>query len=108
MTRHLDSGFRKAGAQSPRKSPRVSIAASVKMRRRGRHNFTVQVFDLSREGCKLEFLERPQLDETVWVKFDGLEGLEATVCWVEGTCVGTEFLRPIHSAVFDMLVSRLK
>ena len=80
----------------------------VKMRRRGRHNFSVKVFDLSREGCKLEFLERLQLDETVWVKFEGLEGLEATVCWVEEKSAGVEFLRPIHSAVFDMLVGRLR
>lgn len=107
MKRDLDGGFRKPGVQAPRKSARVGIDAMVKLRRRGHHNFTVQVFDLSREGCKLEFLERPQLDETVWVKFAGLEGLEATVCWVEDNCAGAEFVRPMHSAVFDMLVSRL-
>jgi hypothetical protein len=108
MKRDMDSGIPKPGVQAPRKSPRVSIEAMVKLRRRGRHNFTVQVFDLSREGCKLEFMERPQLDEAVWVKFEGLEGLEATVCWVEGNCAGVEFVRPIHSAVFDMIISRLK
>ena len=108
MKKDMDGGFRNPGAQAPRKSTRVSIEAMVKLRRRGHHNFTVQVFDLSREGCKLEFLERPQLDETVWVRFEGLEGLEATVCWVEGKCAGVEFLRPIHAAVFDMIVSRLK
>jgi hypothetical protein len=78
MKRDLDSGFQKPGVQAPRKSARVQIGAMVKLRRRGHHNFTVQVFDLSREGCKLEFLERPQLDESVWVKFEGLEILEAT------------------------------
>jgi len=108
VTRDLDSGFRKPGVQAPRKSARVSIAAEVKLRRRGHHNFTVQVFDLSREGCRLEFLERPQLDETVWVKFEGLEGLEATVCWLDKTVAGVEFVRPIHPAVFDHLVSRLR
>lgn len=107
MKRELDSGFARARPQAPRKSPRVSTAAMVKLRRRGHHNFTVQVFDLSREGCKLEFLERPQLDETVWVKFEGLELLEATVCWVEGLHVGVAFARPIHPAVFDMILSRL-
>ncbi len=109
MKRELDSGFSKQKTtQAPRKSPRVSIAAMVKLRRRGHHNFTVQVFDLSREGCKLEFLERPQLDETVWVKFDGLEPLPATVCWTEANIAGVEFVRPIHAAVFDLLVSRLR
>ena len=108
MKRDLDSGFRKPQVQAPRKSPRVGIDASVRLRRRGHHNFTVQVFDLSREGCKLEFLERPQLDETVWVKFEGLEALQATVCWIESNVAGVEFVRPIHSAVFDLLVSRLR
>jgi len=86
----------------------VAIAAMVKLRRRGHHNFTVQVFDLSPEGCKLEFLERPQLDETVWVKFEGLDLLEATVCWLEAQCAGVEFARPIHPAVFELLVGRLR
>ena len=108
MTRDLDGGFRKPRAQAPRKSKRVSIEAMAKLRRRGHHNFTVQVFDLSREGCKLEFLERPQLDETLWVKFEGLEGLEAMVCWVDANVAGVEFVRPIHSAVFEMLVGRLR
>lgn len=108
MKRDLDSGFRKPPTQAPRRSARVAISASVKLRRRGRHNFTVQVFDLSAEGCKLEFVERPELDETVWVKFEGLEGLEAMVCWVEKTVVGVEFLRPLHQAVFEHVVGRLK
>ena len=106
--RDLDSGFRRPGAQAPRKSARVAIGAEVKLRRRGNHNFVVEAFDLSREGCKLEFVERPQLDETVWVKFEGLEPLEANVCWVEKFSAGIEFVRPIHAAVFEHLVSRLR
>lgn len=103
----LDGGSGKPEAKAPRKSARVPIRAMVKLRRRGHHNFTVQVHDLSQEGCKLEFLERPQLDETVWVKFEGLELLQAKVCWVEELCVGVEFTRPIHSAVFTHIVRRL-
>jgi hypothetical protein len=104
---HLDGGFGEPKAQAPRRSARVRIKAMVKLRRRGHHNFTVQVYDLSQEGCKLEFLERPQLDETVWVKVEGLELLQAKVCWVEELCVGVEFMRPIHSAVFTHIVRRL-
>jgi len=108
MKRDLESGFQKPKAQAPRKSARIRIGAMVKLRRRGHHNFTVQAYDLSREGCKLEFMERPQLDETVWVKFENLELLQATVCWIEDLCVGVEFIRPIHSAVFDMLIRRFR
>ena len=52
-------------------------------------------------------MERPQLDETVWVKVEGLELLQATVCWIEGLCAGVEFERALHPAVFDMLMQRL-
>jgi hypothetical protein len=99
--------FFERAVRAPRKSDRVPIRAMVKLRRRGHHNFTVHVHDLSPEGCKLEFLERPEIDETVWVKFEGLELLQATVCWIEELRVGVEFERPIHSAVFDHIVARL-
>lgn len=106
--RNLDSGFREPQVQAPRRSARVQIQAEVKLRRRGSHNFLVQAFDISPEGCKLEFLERPELDEMVWVKFEGLEPLQASVCWIENVFVGVEFTRPIHKAVFDLMLSRLR
>jgi hypothetical protein len=67
----------------------------------------VNVHDISPEGCKLEFVERPRLDETVWVKFEGLDAVESNVCWVRGSDVGIEFVRPIYPSVFDGLVRRL-
>ena len=107
MSRDPKSYFERAISPA-RKSERVEIRAMVKLRRRGHHNFTVKVYDLSREGCKLEFLERPELDETVWVKFEGLELLQAKVCWLEDLCVGVEFERPLHPAVFELFTDRLK
>ena len=77
------------------------------LRRPGQHSYRVKVFDVSLHGCKGEFVERPKLDEHVWVKFEGLEALEAVVCWIRGFEVGLEFENPIHPAVFDMLVSKL-
>ena len=55
-----------------------------------------------------EFVERPNLDELVWVKIDGLQPLEAMVCWIRLFEVGLEFERPIHPAVFEMLVKQLQ
>jgi hypothetical protein len=46
------------------------------------------------------------IEERVWLKFDGLEALESDVCWLEGSTLGVEFSRPLHSAVFNMLVDR--
>jgi hypothetical protein len=41
------------------------------------------------------------------LKFDGLEALEAEVCWVDGFVAGLQFDKPIHPAVFDLLLERL-
>lgn len=107
MTRDPKSFFERAMG-SPRGSERIPIEAMAKLRRRGHHNFSVKAYDLSPHGCQLEFMERPQLEETVWVKFEGLELLQATVRWVENMRVGVEFERPLHAAVFDQIVGTLR
>ena len=91
-----------------RKSARVPLAAEVQLRRSGQHHYKVSAFDLSPEGCKLEFVERPGLDETVWVKFDGYDAIQSSVCWIEGHTVGIEFLRPIYPSIFELMIARLK
>jgi hypothetical protein len=91
-----------------RKSARVPLKAEVQLRRSGQSNYLVNVHDISPEGCRLEFVERPRLDETVWVKFERLDAIEAIVCWLKGSDVGIEFTRPIHPAVFDVLVKRFR
>jgi hypothetical protein len=91
----------------PRRSDRVSLTGDVTLRRIGKSNFRVTVADASPEGCKVELVERPSVDEHVLVKFDGLEPLEAEVCWVDGFTAGLKYARPMHPAVFDLLVARL-
>jgi hypothetical protein len=86
---------------------RVQISAEIALRRVGRQHYTAKVFDLSNHGCKVEFVERPRLDELVWVKFESLEAIEAEVCWVDGFHGGLKFLRPIYPAVYDLLLARM-
>jgi hypothetical protein len=107
---HVNEDSGKAGKPSPRprRSPRIPLAAEVQLRRSGHHHYVVNAYDVSPEGCKLEFVERPRLDETVWVKFDGLDAVQSTVCWVEGHNVGVEFERALYPSVFELLVARLK
>lgn len=93
------------GPGETRKRKRVPLTAEVGVRRSGFHSFRVRVFDASPEGCKIEFVERPSLGERVWVKFDGLEGIEATVRWLDDHIGGVHFELPLHEAVFQQLVS---
>ena len=82
--------------------------AEVALRRASQLNYRVRAYDLSQHGCRLEFVERPELDELVWVKFEGLNAIEGLVSWIDGFLVGIEFAQPIHPAVFDALVPRLR
>jgi hypothetical protein len=91
----------------PRRFERTTLTAEVSMRRLGKHTFKVQVFDASPDGCKLELVDKPRIDEHVLVKFDGLEALEAEVCWIDGNQAGMRFEKTIHPAVFGLLLDRL-
>ena len=103
----MDDPANKGAEPTPRKSARSAVTAEVALRRFGHGTYRVKMCDLSPFGCKLEFVERPLLDELVWVKFDELEGLEASVCWVDGFAAGLEFRKPIHPAVFELLLRKL-
>ena len=107
MKDSLDTGGKSAKTPSPRKSVRVGLAAEVSLRRSGQKNYRANVYDISQHGCKVEFVERPALDEMVWIKFEGLEAIEALVCWVDDFAAGLEFQRPVHPAVFEVLLERL-
>ncbi len=92
----------------PRKAERLELRVEASLRRFGRPSYRVTTFDVTRYGCKTEFIERPTIYEHVWIKFAGLESIEAIVCWVEKSNLGLMYKNPIHPAVFDMLFDRLK
>lgn len=90
-----------------RRTGRASIEAEVGLRVLGRNNYRVWVRDLSTDGCKVDLVERPREGDHMSVKFDGLEALDADVCWVEGHTAGLMFKNRIHPAVFELLLQRL-
>ena len=102
----MDQQFNRSTAN--RRERRTDIHADVSLRRVGHHPFRVRVYDASPSGCRIEFIEQPSLAERVWIKFEGLEPIEASVCWVRGMAGGVEFRRPIHPAVFERLLGTLK
>ena len=78
-----------------RRSERVALDADVSLAAPRQLSYRVRVFDASLHGCRVEFVERPALAEQLWVKFDGLQPLEAEVCWVDGFIAGVTFFQPI-------------
>jgi hypothetical protein len=97
----------KSPAIQPRRHERVSVVGEVSMRRAGKHPFRVHIYDLSPEGCKAEFVDRPELGEMLWIKFDGMDAFEADVRWIVPPTLGLKLTRSMYPAVFDLLVDRL-
>ena len=90
-----------------RVSSRVPARVQVHVRKPGGPMWAAEVTDVSPEGCCIGWVSRPRVDDALWVKFDGLEALDARVCWVEGKNAGLQFTRPIHAAVIDLMIARL-
>ena len=98
-----------AKEQIARKAKRAALAGTeVKARRIGQTPYNVRIFDLSPEGAKIEVIERPRVGEQLMLKFDGLEVLQSEVCWIDGFIAGLKFERPLHPAVFDLLLARMR
>ena len=95
-------------AKVARKAVRFPADSEVSLRRVGHVKFQVNVRDISPDGCRIDLIERPRIGESLHLKFEGLEVVECKVRWVEGYIAGLEFVRPIHPAVFDLLMLRLK
>lgn len=91
----------------PRKHNRIGLDVQLALRRTSRQAYYGRALDLSPLGCRVEFVERPKINEVMWVKLEGLDAIEATVRWVDGFFGGLEFVRPIYPVVFDMLLKRL-
>jgi hypothetical protein len=90
----------------PRRAERIAIYGEASLRRAGRITYRVRTFDVTRFGCRCEFVERPSIRERVWIRFDGLQSLESDVRWVENTEVGLHFRNEVHPAVFDLLIAQ--
>ncbi|MEO7411285.1 MAG: PilZ domain-containing protein, partial [Sphingomicrobium sp.] len=95
-------------AKVPRRALRFPADSQVSLRRLSNLKFHVKVRDISPDGCRIDLVERPAVGETLHLKFEGLDVLECTVRWVDGYIAGLEYARPIHPAVFDLLMLRLK
>jgi len=90
-----------------RRSLRVDVTAEIGLRALGRNSYRTTVQDLSTDGCKVEVIERPGVGDTMSVKFDGLEVMEADVAWLEGHVAGLLFKNRMHPAVLDLLLRRI-
>ena len=90
-----------------RKSNRRAAGMEAQLRRIGRTSYWVELRDLSPDGCMIDLVERPAMDEVMQVRLPGLETLQARVRWIDNYIAGLKFERPIHPAVFELLLQRM-
>jgi hypothetical protein len=101
---HSSEPLQEPAARLQRQSQRLPVVLKAKMKRFGRSGYEVPVSDIATRGCKVEFTDRPDIGESVSLRFDGLDSLEATVRWITDRSCGLDFARPLHPAILDMLL----
>lgn len=92
--------------ETPRKVERLPLHREIVVRRAGRRAQSLELTDLSRFGCCLQFVEAPTPGDWIWVALPALAPIEARVRWTDKFRAGVEFVRPIHETVFDLLLIR--
>ncbi|WP_407696056.1 PilZ domain-containing protein [Sphingomicrobium lutaoense] len=91
-----------------REGTREPLAAFVTVRETGRSRNAASIVNVSRGGCQISTVNRLVQGERIWVKFPGFDSIEATVRWSEEFTAGVEFVRPLHPAMLDHLLARLR
>lgn len=91
-----------------RQCERISLEASVLLRRPKLGAYEVGLEDFSPTGCRVVLRERLQPGQLVWITVPGLAPLQSKIRWQTEWQAGVEFERPIHIAVFDHFAARMR
>lgn len=102
LTGHLATA---SPAPGERKAERCHVEMGAGLRQRGASGVSVQILDLSTHGFRAStHLDLP-IGTDVWLKLPGLEAWHSRVAWMKGHFVGCEFVRPLHPAVLQMVIT---
>ena len=64
--------------------------------------------DLSSEGFRIAWLPECDPDKPIKIRIPGLQMLSANVRWQQGKAVGCAFSEPLHVAVFESIVRKVR
>jgi hypothetical protein len=94
--------------QQQRRSERPAAVGSISFRRPSEKAYSVALFDLSPQGCRIEVRARLDQGQLIWVSLPGLQMQPCRVRWTDGWTAGLEFEAPLHPSVFDHVAGRVK
>jgi hypothetical protein len=87
---------------------RMAARFPASLRARGCHGAPIRVLDISITGFKALVEVRLYVGDLVWLTLPGLEPRQASVIWTEMYQLGCRFAEPLHQAVLETLLDRLK
>lgn len=94
------------GGLNARVEPRVTMwLGGATLRERGCGAAPVIVHDLSPHGFCCEWHYTLTVGDVVWLKLPGFEAMASVVAWNREFLVGCRFQIPLHTAVFDRIVT---
>ena len=92
--------------EGARQADRQEVVLGAGLRQRGANAVTVQILDLSTHGFRAATHLELSEGTDIWLKLPGLETWHSRVVWMRGHLVGCAFVRPLHPAVLQMIVSK--
>lgn len=101
-------GSAERDAPLERKARRVELRVDIRVRKPGVGKSSGLLLDISNRGCRVELVERVAPADRILIMLPGLDLVAARVAWQRHWIAGLEFENPLHPAVFEMLVTRLK
>ncbi|VVT01830.1 PilZ domain-containing protein [Erythrobacter sp. EC-HK427] len=64
-----------------------------------------QIADLTPEGFQVRIFDMPPRGTTLFLRFAGIQMLNAEVCWARADTAGCRFVVPISQYVFDHIIA---
>lgn len=64
-----------------------------------------EIADLTPEGFQVKIFDMPPRGTPLYVRFAGIQMLNAEVCWTKIDTAGCRFLMPISQYVFDHIIN---
>lgn len=82
---------------------RVDIDCDIRIGNRAWRR--AQLADLTPDGFQVTILDMPPRGTPLFIRFAGIQLLQAEVCWAKVDTAGCRFLTPISPYVFDHIVA---
>ena len=91
-----------------RRAERLNVQMMAALRASGSARFNVDVIDMSVVGFRFDTVSRLNIGDRVWLTVPGMAGMESIVVWRDRDHYGCAFASPLHTAVFDRIISRFR